>query len=384
MKSESVRGDGFFEAGLAFFNSVKRNHNACHYQLTLEKNMKAVGYTESLPINDLKSLQDVELPQPVAKGRDLLVRVRAIGVNPVDFKVRQRAALEAGQVKVLGWDAVGEVVATGEGVSLFKPGDQVYYAGDVTRQGSNAEYQIVDERVVGRKPVSLSDAEAAALPLTTITAWEMLFDHLGLKQQTPGDVTPTDDVILVIGAAGGVGSILIQLAKKLTGATVVATASRPESRQWVVSLGADFVVNHREPLKPQIEQLVSEGKIASITHVASLNATDQYFDDYVAVLRPFGKIAMIDDPDSLDVMKIKSKSLSLHIEFMFARSMHSADDIQVQHDLLERVASLVDQGHIRTTAGKNLGLITAENLRTAHAELEAGKAIGKIVLEGFE
>lgn len=346
--------------------------------------MKAVGYTESLPINDPKSLQDVELPQPVAKERDLLVRIRAIAVNPVDFKVRQRAAAEAGQVKVLGWDAVGEVVATGEGVSLFKPGDQVYYAGDVTRQGSNAEYQIVDERIVGRKPASLSDAEAAALPLTTITAWEMLFDHLGLKQENPGNVTPTDDVILVTGAAGGVGSILIQLAKKLTGATVVATASRPESRQWVESLGADFVVNHREPLKPQIERLVSEGKIASITHVASLNATDQYFDDYVAVLRPFGKIAMIDDPDSLDVMKIKSKSLSLHIEFMFARSMHSAHDIQVQHDLLEQVASLVDQGHIRTTAGTNLGLINAENLRTAHAELEAGKAIGKIVLEGFE
>lgn len=346
--------------------------------------MKAVGYTESLPINDPKSLQDVELPQPVAKGRDLLVRVRAIGVNPVDFKVRQRAAPEAGQVKVLGWDAVGEVVATGENVTLFKPGDQVYYAGDVTRQGSNAEYQIVDERIVGRKPLSLSDAEAAALPLTTITAWEMLFDHLGLERQHPGAVTPTDDVILVIGAAGGVGSILIQLAKKLTGATVVATASRPESRQWVESLGADLVVNHREPLQPQIEQLVSEGKITSITHVASLNATDQYLDDYVAVLRPFGKIAMIDDPGSLDVMKIKSKSLSLHIEFMFARSMHSADDMQVQHDLLETVASLVDEGHIRTTAGKNLGAINADNLRAAHTELEAGTAIGKIVLEGFE
>lgn len=346
--------------------------------------MKAVGYTESLPINDPKSLQDVELPKPMANGRDLLVRVRAIGVNPVDFKVRQRAAAEPGQFKVLGWDAVGEVVATGEGVSLFKPGDQVYYAGDVTRQGSNAEYQIVDERIVGRKPASLSDAEAAALPLTTITAWEMLFDHLGLEQQQPGNVHPTDQVILVTGAAGGVGSILIQLAKKLTGATVVASASRPESREWVESLGADFVVNHRESLQRQVEQLVSEGKIAPITHVASLNATDQYFDDYVALLQPFGKIAMIDDPAELDVMKIKPKSLSLHIEFMFARSMHGADDMQVQHDLLETVASLVDQGVIRTTAGKNLGLIDAENLRAAHTELEAGKAVGKIVLEGFE
>lgn len=313
-----------------------------------------------------------------------MVRVRAIGVNPVDFKVRQRAAPEPGEVKVLGWDAVGEVVATGKGVSLFKPGDQVYYAGDVTRQGSNAEYQTVDERIVGRKPASLSDAEAAALPLTTITAWEMLFDHLGLEQQSAGEITPTNDVILVVGAAGGVGSILIQLAKKLTGATVVATASRPESRQWVESLGADFVVNHREPLQAQIQQLVSEGKFASITHVASLNATDQYFDDYVAVLKPFGRIAMIDDPDSLDVMKIKPKSLSLHIEFMFARSMHNADDMQVQHDLLGKVASLVDEGHIRTTAGKNLGVINADNLRAAHTELEGGTAVGKIVLEGFE
>ena len=346
--------------------------------------MKAVGYTESLPIDDPKSLQDLELPQPAATGRDLLVRVRAIGVNPVDFKVRQRAAAEPGETKVLGWDAVGEVVATGEAVSLFEPGDEVYYAGDVTRQGSNAEYQIVDERIVGRKPASLNDAEAAALPLTTITAWEMLFDHLGLERQTPGDISPTDDVILVVGAAGGVGSILIQLAKKLTGATVIATASRPESRQWVESLGADFVVNHREPLLPQIEQLVSEGSIAPITHVASLNATDQYFDDYVAALRPFGRIAMIDDPASLDVMKIKPKSLSLHIEFMFARSMHNADDMKVQHDLLETVASLVDQGHIRTTAGKNLGIINADNLRVAHSELESGKAVGKIVLEGFE
>ncbi|MEP4393862.1 alcohol dehydrogenase catalytic domain-containing protein, partial [Marinobacter sp.] len=179
--------------------------------------MKAVGYTESLPIDDPKSLQDVELPQPAAEGRDLLVRVRAIGVNPVDFKVRQRAAAEPGETKVLGWDAVGEVVATGEAASLFEPGDQVYYAGDVTRQGSNAEYQIVDERIVGRKPASLNDAEAAALPLTTITAWEMLFDHLGLEQQLPEEISPTDDVILVVGAAGGVGSILVQLAKTLTG-----------------------------------------------------------------------------------------------------------------------------------------------------------------------
>lgn len=345
--------------------------------------MKAIGYTQSLPITDSEALQDIEIPQPVAEGRDLLVRVRAIAVNPVDFKVRQRAAAEPGEFKVLGWDAVGEVVATGDAVTMFRPGDQVYYAGDVTRQGSNAEYQLVDERVVGHKPASLNDAEAAALPLTTITAWEMLFDHLGLKQQPTGSAQATNEVILVVGAAGGVGSILIQLAKKLTGATIVATASREESRQWVESLGADYVVNHRQALKPQIDKLIADGDIGPITHVASLNGTDQYFDSYIEVLTPFGKIAMIDDPDTLDVMKLKPKSLSLHIEFMFARSMHQASDMNAQHDLLETVSELVDKGHIRTTAGKNLGVINASNLKAAHAELESGKAVGKIVLEGF-
>lgn len=344
--------------------------------------MKAVGYTQSLPITDSKALQDIEVPQPVAEGRDLLVRVRAIAVNPVDCKVRQRAAAAPGEYKVLGWDAVGEVVATGDEVTQFQPGDQVYYAGDVTRPGSNAEYQLVDERIVGHKPSSLADADAAALPLTTITAWEMLFDHLNL-QQTTGSGARSEEVILVVGAAGGVGSILIQLAKKLTGATVIATASREESKVWVESLGADHVINHREPMKPQIDSLVAEAGIGGVTHVASLNATDQYFEDYVEILSPFGKIALIDDPEALDVMKIKPKSLSLHIEFMFARSMHHASDMTKQHDLLETVAKLVDQGLIRTTAGKNLGAITAANLRKAHAELESGTAVGKIVLEGF-
>lgn len=345
--------------------------------------MKAIGYSASLPVTDPKSLEDIELPQPVARGRDLLVRVRAIAVNPVDTKVRQRAAPEAGEYKVLGWDAVGEVVAAGDAVTRFQPGDQVYYAGDVTRQGSNAEYQLVDERIVGHKPSSLTDADAAALPLTTITAWEMLFDHLNLQQQDTKSIKRSEDVILVVGAAGGVGSILIQLAKKLTGATVIATASREESKAWVESLGADHVVNHREPIKPQIEALIADSRIHGVTHVASLNATDQYFDDYIEMLSPFGKIALIDDPDALDVMKIKPKSLSLHIEFMFARSMHHASDMSKQHDLLETVAKLVDEGHIRTTIGKNLGPITAATLRKAHAELESGTAVGKIVLEGF-
>ncbi len=342
--------------------------------------MKAVGYNKSLPINDTESLQDIELPQPIATGHDLLVKVNAIAVNPVDYKVRQNLPPAEGEHKVLGWDAVGEVVATGEAVTIFKPGDAVYYAGDLNRQGSNAEYQLVDERIVGAKPRSLSDAEAAALPLTAITAWEMLFEHLAIQQQSPDSTDTSDEVILVVGAAGGVGSIFLQLVKAITGATIIATASRESSRAWVKKLGAHHVVDHTKPLGPQIEAL----GIGQVTHVASLNGTESYFESYIELLVPFGKIAMIDDPATpLDVMKMKFKSLSLHIEFMYARSMFKAADMIEQHRLLNRVSDLVDQGHIQTTAGKDLGTINAANLRAAHEELESGRAIGKIVLQAF-
>jgi zinc-binding alcohol dehydrogenase family protein len=342
--------------------------------------MKAVGYTRSLPIDAPNSLTDIELEQPVATGRDLLVKVNAIAVNPVDYKIRQRTAAIDGEYKVIGWDAVGEVIATGEQATQFKPGDMVFYAGDLNRQGCNAEYQLVDERIVGLKPKSLSDAEAAALPLTTITAWELLFEHLALKKQAPGSAETSDEIILVIGAAGGVGSILIQIVKAITGATVIATASRQSSHDWVKKLGADHVIDHSKALQPQIEAL----GIAQVTHIASLNGTGSYFEHYPELLATFGKVAMIDDPDEpLDVMKLKLKSQSLHIEFMFARSMFNAEDMDEQSKLLNRVADLVDQGYIRTTEGKNLGIINAENLKSAHAELESGKAIGKIVLQGF-
>ena len=342
--------------------------------------MKAVGYTQSLPINDPESLIDIEIPHPIATDFDLLVKVNAIAVNPVDYKIRQNITPTEGEYKVIGWDAVGEVVATGEAVTRFKPGDRVYYAGDLNRQGSNAEYQLVDERIVGFKPRSLTDAEAAALPLTTITAWELLFEHLAIKQQHPGSEEKSDEVLLVVGAAGGVGSILLQIAKAITGATVVATASRESSKSWVKKQGADHVVDHTQPLHAQIDAL----NIGPVTHIASLNGTETYFETYTNLLEPFGKIAMIDDPGQpLDVMKLKLKSQSLHIEFMFARSMFNAKDMDEQNHLLNRVAELVDQGYIQTTSGKNLGTINANNLKTAHAELESGKAIGKIVLEGF-
>lgn len=342
--------------------------------------MKAIGYIKNLPITDDASLTDIELEQPVATGQDLLVKVKAIAVNPVDYKIRQNVPSDNDQYKVIGWDAVGEVIATGEAVSQFKPGDQVYYAGDLNRQGSNAEYQLVDQRLVGHKPKSLSDADAAALPLTTITAWEMLFEHLAIEKVAVGSGEKSNDVILVIGAAGGVGSILVQLAKTLTGATVIGTASRESSSSWIKELGADYVVDHTKPLAPQIEAL----NIGQVSHVASLNSTDSYFDTYVELLKPFGKIAMIDDPATpLDIMKMKPKSLSLHIEFMYARSMFQAEDMVEQSRLLSTVADLVDQGYIKTTVGKHLGLINATNLKAAHESLEAGRSIGKIVLEGF-
>ncbi|MCG7980132.1 MAG: zinc-binding alcohol dehydrogenase family protein [Candidatus Thiodiazotropha endolucinida] len=342
--------------------------------------MKAVGYSKSLPISDPDSLNDIELPQPVAAGHDLLVRVKAIAVNPVDYKIRQRASPAKGEYKVLGWDAVGEVVATGDATTKFKPGDMVYYAGDLNRQGSNAEFQLVDERLAGNKPKSLSDPEAAALPLTAITAWEMLFEHLNVRQQTADSNEKTDEVLLVVGAAGGVGSILLQIAKAISGATIIATASRESSQAWVKKLGADHVIDHTHPLKPQIDKL----SIERVTHIASLNGTDGYFDSYTELLAPFGKIAMIDDPvKPLDVMKLKLKSQSLHIEFMFARSMFSTPDMDEQSKLLNHVADLVDRGDIQTTTGINLGRINADNLKTARRELESGKAIGKIVLHGF-
>lgn len=342
--------------------------------------MKAIGYKKSLPISDPESLFDIELPQPIATEHDLLIKVNAIAVNPVDYKIRQRISATEDSYKVLGWDAVGEVVATGEAVTQFKLGDMVFYAGDLNRQGSNAEYQLVDERLVGTKPKSLSNAEAAALPLTVITAWEILFEHLGIQQQSPDSTEKSDEVILVVGAAGGVGSILVQLAQTITGATIIATASRESSQDWVKKLGAHHVIDHTKPLQPQIEAL----GIGQVTHIASLNSTDSYFDSYPDLLVPFGKITMIDDPQKpLDVMKLKLKSQSLHIEFMFARSMFKAADMEEQSRLLNRVSDLVDQGYIQTTVAKNLGTINAFNLREAHEELESGKSIGKIVLEGF-
>lgn len=337
--------------------------------------MKAVGYQQPGAIDRADALIDIEIARPVPTGRDLLVEVQAIAVNPVDTKVRRSAAPPEGEYKVLGYDAVGIVRETGPDATLFRPGDAVWYAGAIDRAGSNAEFQLVDERLVGRKPSSLSPADAAALPLTGITAWELLFDRL--KVPLAGEGRP--GTLLIVGAAGGVGSILIQLARQRTGLTVVGTASRPESRAWALALGAHHVIDHRQPFAPQIEAL----GVPPVDYAISLTHTDQHFAQLVDALAPQGKLALIDDPEPIDVRLMKRKSLSLHWELMFTRSLFRTDDMDAQHRLLNAIADMVDQGAIRSTVQAKLGPICAANLRQAHALLESGTAVGKIVLEGF-
>ncbi|KAF1007863.1 MAG: Zinc-type alcohol dehydrogenase-like protein [Luteibacter sp.] len=335
--------------------------------------MKAIAYLQNgLSIDDPQSLVDVELARPVPGPRDLLVAVRAVSVNPVDTKVRN--GMPTSEPRVLGYDAVGRVEAVGSEVSLFKVGDEVFYAGSLIRPGSNAELQLVDERIVGHKPRSLDDAHAAALPLTAITAWELLFDRFGIAEKGG-----KGESLLLIGAGGGVGSILVQLARQLTNVTVIGTASRDETKQWIAALGAHHVIDHGKPLGPQLEALGIDG----VDYAIGLTHTDAYYEQLVEIIRPQGKFAFIDDPKTLDGMKLKRKSISLHTESMFTRSTYQTPDMIKQHELLERIASLIDDGTLRTTLGEHFGKITAENLRRAHKLIESHTAKGKIVLEGF-
>jgi NADPH:quinone reductase len=336
--------------------------------------MRAVGYQESLPIDAHAALVDIDLPKPIPTGRDLLVEIRAISVNPVDTKVRKRARPEAGHWQVLGYDAAGVVAAIGSEATLFKPGDSVFYAGDMTRQGTNAEFHLVDERIVGRKPASLDWAQAAALPLTAITAWEALFDRLNVEKPVPGS-----SAILIIGGAGGVSSIAIQLARQLTALTVIATASRPETRSWVQGLGAHQVIDHSSSLADQVADL----GLGAPGFVFSTTNTDRHVGDIVKLIAPQGRFGLIDDPAVLDIIPFKRKSVSVHWEFMFARPMFRTADMDAQGALLNQVARLVDAGTLRTTLGENFGPINARNLRRAHALIESGSARGKVVLEGF-
>ena len=338
--------------------------------------MKAVGYHRSKPIAEPESLLDFELPDPTPGARDLLVRVEAVSVNPVDTKMRMRTQPEEGAPpQVLGWDAAGTVEAVGPEVTLFSPGDQVFYAGAIDRPGSNSELHLVDERIVGRKPASLDMAEAAALPLTAITAWELLFDRLGV----PYGVKTGGGSLLVVGGAGGVGSILIQIASRLTGLTVIATASRPETEEWVRRMGAHQVIDHRRPL----DEALAEAGLGPVDYVASLTATGQHLAAYAKLIAPQGGLAVIDDPQSLDILPFKRKCIRICWEFMFARPLFGTLDMIEQHRLLNEVSALVDSGVLRSTLNERAGPIDAATLRRVHALVESGKAIGKSVLSGF-
>lgn len=333
--------------------------------------MKAVGHYESLPVEDPKSLLDVEVDPPQPQGRDLLVEVKAVSVNPVDTK-RRMAGLKPGELKILGYDAAGVVKATGPRASLFKPGDEVYYAGSIRRQGTNSELHLVDERIVGTKPGSLSFAQAAALPLTTITAWEAMFERMGISKTG----AHAGKRLLILGGAGGVGSIAIQLAKKLARLHVTASASRPESIAWVRKLGADATLDHTRSLP---EQLGGEAD-----YILVCTSTDPLFPVLPKLARPQGRIcSIVRTLKPVDLAPLQEKSLTFAWEGMFTRSTFETEDMQAQHELLEAAGRHVDAGTLVTTCKENLGRICAHNLKAAHRRLEQGHTLGKLVLEGF-
>jgi NADPH2:quinone reductase len=337
--------------------------------------MRAIAYQTSQEITSETALVDIEQPVPEPKGRDLLVEIKAVSVNPVDTKFRRNAAPAGGEWRVLGFDAAGIVKAVGPDVTLFKAGDAVFYAGAIDRPGTNSEFHLVDERIVGSKPASLDFAAAAALPLTAITAWEMLFDRLKVRDAVAGAA----NAILIIGGAGGVGSIAVQLARTLTDLTVIATASRPETADWVRSLGAHHVVDHSKPLAAEVAAL----GIGAPAFIFSTTNSVDHLAEIAEAIAPQGRFGLIDDPKALDVLPLKRKSVSTHWEMMFTRSLLQTSDMIEQHKLLNAVARLVDDGKIRTTLAEVVGPINAENLRKAHAMIESGRTHGKLVLDGF-
>ncbi|MFG0320249.1 MAG: zinc-binding alcohol dehydrogenase family protein [Planctomycetota bacterium JB042] len=338
--------------------------------------MRAIGLRRYLPVADESSLLDLDLPKPRAEGHDLLVAVRAVSVNPVDTKVRAPKEGTEDPPRILGWDAAGVVEAVGPDVTLFRPGDEVFYAGSITRPGANSEFHLVDERIVGRKPKSASFAEAAALPLTGITAWEALFDRMAI----PRDGGAEGSSLLVLGGAGGVGSIAIQIAKRIAKMRVIATASREESRRWCLELGADHVVDHHGDVPAQLAAI----GLAEVDRVFCLHDTDGHWETMTAVVAPQGHVcSIVETTGPVDLGALKAKSATFSWEFMFTRSMFGTDDMIEQHHLLEEISALVDAGRLRTTSAEVLGPIDAANLREAHARIETGRTIGKLVLEGW-
>ena len=337
--------------------------------------MKVISFHQSLPVSDPESFLDLSADKPTPRAHDLLVEVRAIGINPVDAKIRAGGGpgSPSGDLKILGWDAAGIVRAVGPDATLFAPGDEVFYAGSVDRPGCYAEFQCVDERIVGRKPQTVGFAESAAMPLTTITAWEMLFDRLKVDRAQEGSV-------LIVGGAGGVGSIATQLARELTKLNVLATASRPDTRDWCLKMGAHYVVDHRLPLSNQVKAIVPGG----VNYVMALTKVEDHFAEIIESMAPQSALALIENPARpLEITKLKPKSIAMHWEFMFTRSRFQTADMNEQGRLLTEVGGLMDAGRIRTTLQINLGQITAENMKRAHALVESGRTIGKIVLARF-
>jgi zinc-binding alcohol dehydrogenase family protein len=338
--------------------------------------MRAVGFNMPQPVTAETSLIDIDLPMPEAKGRDLLVEIRAVSVNPVDTKVRASAKVEAGQYRILGYDAAGVVTAVGPDVKLFKPGDEVYYSGVINRPGTNAEFHLVDERIVGFKPKTLSFEEAAALPLTAITAYEALFHRMKVQDKLTG----AWNAVLIIGGAGGVGSIAIQLLRELSDVTVIGTGSRPETQEWIRELGAHHVLDHSKPMAAQLAQMA----IGAPAFVFSTTHTEYHLKDILELIAPLGRFGLIDDPkEPVDLRLFKSKALSIHWELMFSRPLFQTPDMIEQHKILNHVAELVDASKIRTTLAETVGPINAANLKKAHAMIESNRTKGKLVLSGF-
>lgn len=336
--------------------------------------MKAIGFKTSLPITEPESFIAFETDIPKPLGRDLLVKIKAISVNPVDFKIRQNSAKDTvlETPKVIGWDAAGIVEEVGDGVTLFKKGDEVYYAGDLTRSGCNAEYQLVDERIVGYKPKKLSYAEAAAMPLTSLTAWEAFFDRIRISAEKDKGKT-----LLIIGGAGGVGSIAIQLAKKVAGLIVIATASRPETQAWCKQQGADVVVDH----KNLVDEVRNAG-FKEVNFIVDFVDANFYWDAMAELIKPQGHIASITgSANPVLLNKLKNKSVSFSWELMYTRSMFQTEDMIEQHYILNKVAGLLDNGNIQSTLTTTLKGFTVENLKEAHRLQESGKTIGKTVIE---
>lgn len=345
----------------------------------MSHSMKAIGLTHYLPVTDESCLLDIALPLPHPSARDLLIKVEAISVNPVDTKIRAPKDLIEAEAKVLGWDACGTVVSVGDEVTLFSPGQKVFYAGDITRAGCNSEYHLIDERIVGHAPAKLSTEQAAAIPLTALTAWEALFSRMGINLEGASPEGSSQKNILIIGGAGGVGSMACQLASNLAGLTVIATASRPESIAWCKDMGADYIVNHHNLVNDM--QALS---IKEVDYILCCNDTDMHFDSMVDLIAPQGHIcSIVDNTQPLALNKLKAKSASFSWEFMFTRAMFKTDDMIEQHHILNEVARLLDEGILKTTLKEVLTPINAQNLRTAHAKLEQGRMIGKLVLSSW-